>query len=104
MGMNLPLRLSTNTMDAPGSQNSTSTTTRTPRQRKKLCGNYATTLSQPGNVRVRPRLSGSWREFTSYPHYIVLDFEAFFLSMNQQQPGDLTYISEHVPVLLFTIV
>ncbi|XP_057292550.1 uncharacterized protein LOC130621260 [Hydractinia symbiolongicarpus] len=38
------------------------------------------------------------KEFRPYPHYIVFDFEALLLPLNQRQTSDLTYISEHVPV------
>lgn len=35
---------------------------------------------------------------TPYHHYIVFDFEALMVSINQQQTGHLAYISKHVPV------
>ncbi|XP_057316834.1 uncharacterized protein LOC130657857 [Hydractinia symbiolongicarpus] len=38
------------------------------------------------------------KKFRPYPHYIVFDFEALMLPLNQRQTSDLTYISEHVPV------
>lgn len=38
------------------------------------------------------------KEFTSYPHYIVFDFNALLATMNQQQTANVTNILEHVPV------
>ena len=37
-------------------------------------------------------------KFTTYPHYIVFDYEALLEVLNQCQTSDLTYISKQTPV------
>ena len=38
------------------------------------------------------------KEFTSYPHFIVYDFEAILAPLNEHPTDDLTYLSRHIPI------
>ena len=47
-----------------------------------------------------PILKRSWFEqkFTPYPHFIMYDFEAILIPLNEHPTDDLTYLSRHIPV------
>ena len=47
-----------------------------------------------------PILKKVWFEkgFTSYPHFIVYDFEAMLAPLNEHPTDDLTYLSRHIPI------
>ena len=38
------------------------------------------------------------KKFTPYPHFIVYDFEAILVSLNEHPTDDLTYLSRHIPI------
>ena len=38
------------------------------------------------------------KEFTPYPHFIVYDFEAILVPLNEHPTDDLTYLSRHIPI------
>ena len=38
------------------------------------------------------------KEFTSYLHFIVYDFEAILATLNEHPTDDLTYLSRHIPI------
>ena len=38
------------------------------------------------------------KEFTSYPHFMVYDFEAILAPLNEHPTDDLTYLSRHIPI------
>ena len=38
------------------------------------------------------------KEFTSYLHFIVYDFEAILAPLNEHPTDDLTYLSRHIPI------
>ena len=38
------------------------------------------------------------KEFISYPHFMVYDFEAILAPLNEHPTDDLTYLSRHVPI------
>ena len=40
------------------------------------------------------------KKFTSYLHFIVLDFEAILVPLNEHPTDDLTYLSRHIPISL----
>ena len=37
-------------------------------------------------------------KFTPYPHFIVYDFEAILVPLNEHHKDDLTYVSRHIPI------
>ena len=47
-----------------------------------------------------PILRRVWfeKEFTLYPYFIVYDFEAMLVPLNEYPTGDLTYLSRHIPI------
>ena len=47
-----------------------------------------------------PIVMKSWFEqkFTPCPHFIVYDFEAILIPLNDHPTDDLTYLSRHIPV------
>ena len=38
------------------------------------------------------------KEFTPYPHFIVYDFEARLVPLNEHPTDDLTYLSRHIEI------
>ena len=38
------------------------------------------------------------KEFASYPHFMVYDFEAILALLNEHPTNDLTYLSRHIPI------
>ena len=38
------------------------------------------------------------KEFTPYPHFIVHDFVAILVPLNEHLTDDLTYSSRHIPI------
>ena len=38
------------------------------------------------------------KEFTPYPHFIVYDYEAMLVPLNENPRDDLTYLSSHIPI------
>ena len=47
-----------------------------------------------------PILKKVWfeKEFTSYLHFIVYDFEAILAPLNEHPTDDLTYLSRYIPI------
>ena len=47
-----------------------------------------------------PILKNVWfeKEITSYPHFIVYDFETLLALLNEHLTDDLTYLSRHIPI------
>ena len=48
----------------------------------------------------KPILKKVWfdKDFTSFPHFIVYDFEATLVPLNELPIGNLTYLSRDTPV------
>ena len=38
------------------------------------------------------------KKFTSYPHFIVCDFEAISAPLNEHPTDELTYLSRHIEI------
>ena len=38
------------------------------------------------------------KEFTTYPHFIVYDFEVRLVPLNEHPTDDLTYLSKHIEI------
>ena len=38
------------------------------------------------------------KEFTTYPHFIVYDFEVRLVPLNEHPTDDLTYLSRHIEI------
>ena len=38
------------------------------------------------------------KKFKPYPHFIVYDFEAILVPLNEHPADDLTYLSSHIPI------
>ena len=38
------------------------------------------------------------KKYTPYSHFMVYDFEAILVPINEHPTGDLTYLSRHIPI------
>ena len=38
------------------------------------------------------------KEFTPYPHFLVYDFEATLVPLNEHPTDDMTYLSRHIEI------